>query len=490
MERRRAAARALLAVACSLALHALAVGSALLGTTPKLPFVDFEVAEVDVHDDEGTLPLPPPPADERAAAADEPQAKNAAKVAPGLPLTAAPRPDDAAPATAAEPPAADEPAPATASADGEPPAEDNAVVIPETGPAESMPESAPLKEAQGPSRGPGPPREASSAPRTEDPMLAWKALHAAGSPLGDHVPGDSRLAVWVDMAALRRSPLRADVGDTLHVLAGLDELIGWTGVDLVEDVDELVIASPNPYVPGLLYLVVRLRAPAKGSPAAASHVAPAEGRLAGLGEKARRLEVAPGVFAFARAAAAKPPYVVTAVADDVLAVFPARRAAKLLAPDAGPASRPSVTAAGKATALLAGAAPGPGEGPLRRADGPELLLAGTGVERLLPMIDWGAFAPAPESLRVAIDVVVGAEVHAEMRFKSGADAARAREAWAKVLDDLRDTWLLTLIGVRPLLDSIDVFVDGDALRGTLELKPDDAVRVLRAIRPLLVGPPP
>jgi hypothetical protein len=470
----------MVAVACSLALHTLAVGSALLGTAPKLPFVDFEVAEVDVHEDEGALPLPP--ADDRAAANEAEEKKTPDR---GEPLTAAPRADEGT-AAAGEPP----PATAAPEADEAPP-EENAVMVPETGPAETAPaESAPLKEAQGPPRGPGPAREASSAPSTEDPMLAWKALHAAGSPLGDHVPGDARLAVWVDMAALRRSPLRADVADTLHVLAGLDELIGWTGVDLVEDVDELVIASPNPYIPGLLYLVVRLRVPAKGEDGAASHVARAEGRLAGLGEKARRLEVAPGVFAFAPAAAAKPPYVVTAVADDVLAVFPARRAAKLLAPDAGPASRPSVTAAGKATALLAGAAPAPGEGPLRRSDGPELLVAGTGVERLLPMIDWGSFAPAPESLRLAVDVVVGAEVHAEMRFKSADDAARAREAWSKVLDDLRETWLLTLIGVRPLLDSIDVFTDGAALRGTLELKPDEAVRVLRAVRPLLVGPPP
>lgn len=227
----RARRRRLLAFACALGVHA---GAYFVVTWVAPPALDLELELVD---DLGfgldqammtTLVSAPTP----ESAAPEATASEAPSVAPDeepLPaLDAAPPasqpPQDAAVPDAAPPPskpprdaAPPDAAPPDAALASQPPADTSAVAQTTTDAGPSAPQSAP----------------------------AAVGLAASAPPGAVALPAGAQIALRLDLAAVRASPLSTDTAALLAAIPDWQRLLDGAGVDPVTALDRVVIATPS-----------------------------------------------------------------------------------------------------------------------------------------------------------------------------------------------------------------------------------------------------
>jgi len=226
----RARRRRLLAFACAVGVHA---GLYLGATWVAPPSLDLELELVD---DLGfgldqtmmtTLVSAPPP----ESAAPEATASEAPSVPPDeVPLPAV---DAALPPSMAPPDAA----------------------VPEAAPPDAAPASQPPRDAAPPDAAPAsqPPTDASavaqattdagpSAPQSAPPAVG---LAASAPPGAVALPAGAQIALRLDLAVVRASPLSTDTTALLAAIPDWQRLLDGAGVDPVTALDRVVIATPS-----------------------------------------------------------------------------------------------------------------------------------------------------------------------------------------------------------------------------------------------------
>jgi hypothetical protein len=124
-----------------------------------------------------------------------------------------------------------------------------APALPEPLPAPAKPERARERPDQGrPDAGPSPdagaPADAGEAPDGAPPD-GGLALLADGGPPGTRLPPGAQIAVRVDMARIRESPIAEDVRALLGAIPDWKALLDGSGIDPVTQLDRLLIATPN-----------------------------------------------------------------------------------------------------------------------------------------------------------------------------------------------------------------------------------------------------
>ncbi len=176
---------------------------------------------------------PPPDAAPTADREDAPTSADAASSdATPAPDAAPPTPADAAPPDAAPPPA-----------DAAPPPPDAAPPPPDAAPppADAAP---PPPDAAGPvaaATDGGPPADGAPAPADAGPT----GLAAAPPSGAVALPPGAQIALRLDLAAIRMSPLAEDVRALLASLWDWQQLLDGSGVDPVTALDRVLIAAPG-----------------------------------------------------------------------------------------------------------------------------------------------------------------------------------------------------------------------------------------------------
>lgn len=109
---------------------------------------------------------------------------------------------------------------------------------PKAPPAETLPAGS---EPEKPKKKPKAPEEApdtTAAGKTSDPPLPGKETKA-------QLPAGTQIAVRVDMARIRQSPIAEDVRSFLAAVPDWKALLDGSGIDPVADLDRFMIATPN-----------------------------------------------------------------------------------------------------------------------------------------------------------------------------------------------------------------------------------------------------
>ena len=100
-----------------------------------------------------------------------------------------------------------------------------------------------------------------------------------GAQAGERIPRGAQLALRIDFATVRGSPLAPQVRRLVERIPYWQRLLDGSGIDVVEDLDLLMIASPDPRSIEGVVVAGRLRAEFEGPPSMAGGVA-----VAGLEE--------------------------------------------------------------------------------------------------------------------------------------------------------------------------------------------------------------
>ena len=104
---------------------------------------------------------------------------------------------------------------------------------------------------------------------------------------GERIPSGAQIAIRVDFAAVRASPLGPQVRRLVGRIPYWRRLLDGSGIDVVEDLDQLMVASPDPRSIERVVIAGRLREGFRGPSAVGTTVhAPAAGEGAATGSSA------------------------------------------------------------------------------------------------------------------------------------------------------------------------------------------------------------
>jgi hypothetical protein len=289
---------------------------------------------------------------------------------------------------------------------------------------------------------------------------------------GTRVPPGAQIAVRVDMARLRASPVATDVRALLAAIPDWQALLDGSGIDPVDQLDRLLIATPN-----LQRSKVVIAGRFVGAP---SLVDDAVRRMAeARGVEARWRKRDQGVRVATWANADETPRVIAVVGP---AHFTISRDEDL--------NRVLAIAAARAVEQADGGAPTvhPADALLSMEDGEGLSLEVDGVENFIRKARRGV----PTKLRLSAVEVPGprVELRGRLAFADVEKAADALRFWSGVRDSYARNGLVVLLGLSEPLRSGTLELVGTELRLKAQLSPEQTRLILGYVRELLTPPAP
>lgn len=320
-----------------------------------------------------------------------------------------------------------------------------------------------------------PPAEATAD--TQDPSEEPKATapepsFAVAPPTVDgpsRIPPGAQLALRIDMKRVRESPLAPDVTRFLEGVPDWRLILSGSGIDPVDDLDRLLVASPN-LERSKLVIAGRHRREPRFARASASRLAKSRGkgvrwtkrfgvttaRWHNLDRTSRTVALlGPQHFSITRG-------------QDLRRVLAMAKARELRDPE-----NEGLVAARGPEALL--------------SMGPEeaLSLEVEGVHRFV----LGSVRHVPTRLRVAVRETGADEatVNVLATYASGADATAAADYWRKVADFYAGQLWLTLAGFGRTIRGMELVAQGDRVRVSLTLNADQIRFILSYLEGRLRG---
>jgi hypothetical protein len=323
------------------------------------------------------------------------------------------------------------------------------------------PESKPREKNKEAADAGAPKAEPESKPRDAGPTAPSDALDQ-----GSKLPAGAQIAVRVDMARIRSSPIADDVRTLLSAIPDWQALLAGSGIDPIEQLDRLLIATPNlqreKVVIAGRYVGTREVVDAAVSSLAAARSVEASWR------SHNGVESAPW-----------------ANADDV------ERVIALVGPQHFTITRPEDLARVLAIAAARKRADDtalPADALLSMEEGEGLSLEVEGVEQFVKRGKRGI----PQRLRVSASERPGPSVRIDARldFETSEKAADGLRFW----DDLRSRYarnaLVMMLGLASPLANASLEIQESQLRASIELTVGQTRLILGYVRELLTPPAP
>ena len=314
---------------------------------------------------------------------------------------------------------------------------------------------------------------AASKPRQRDAGALQAGLSADAGSVARLPPG-AQIALRVDMARIRKSPVAAEVRALLAAIPDWKALLDGSGIDPIEQVDRLLIATPNlqrdkivlagRYLGGeqVVRDAVERLASAKGVPAPWHR----EGSV----------QVAPWANADAT------PRVIALVGPEHFTISRAEDLPRVLAFAAARAER------SKKGARKPPPQQHPADALLSMEDGEGMSLEVEGAAQFVRRGRRGI----PERLRLSALERPGArlDVHGTFTYLDGTAAEDARDYWVGLRDRYAGNTLVALLGLSGPLQSATVERSDSEVRIALTLSADQVRLILGYVRELLSPPAP
>lgn len=311
-----------------------------------------------------------------------------------------------------------------------------------------------------------------------------------GEGLGDHgdghgdegeghgvafLPAGSQIALRLDVARVRESPLGPDVREVLAAMPDWQALLDGSGIEPLEDLDRLLVASPN-LERSRLIAAGRARGDEASIRAAAERLAAAEGAALAW----RETSGVPVADWHDRDATERvvaligPRHFVIARAEDVPRVVAVARARAEHgdhehgdADDEAPREHP-------ADALLS----------MQEGEGLSLEVEGF---RNFAVARPGRRSPAemlPVSLRLGLSETPEGRIAARIigRFDSAEQAESAVGYWDRAREAYARNVITTVLGLSPILSRVNVHTEGAVLHADVDIEVAEMRRLLSLVR--------
>jgi len=313
---------------------------------------------------------------------------------------------------------------------------------------------------------------------------------APTSDLGAYAPQGSRLTVLMRLDRLRGTEYAAPVGELLMRLPDGQDFVNGTGLDLFNDLDALLVATPNPLDASVTFVAVRHRLGDARVRAALTQGAKASDyTLSWRTQGGRPIAERHPLEARRRW---RDDRLIVLAAPGLTVVTPRAYRALLLAPPAPPDGGVAAEAGGNPDA--GAAAPSPLAGGwatlLTRIDAEEGLMPPDGAVMVNAVDIFKSRAPAPGEPPVLYGMPIPASVNGVIaiadspsldivaEFKTEAPAALWETQWPTVQRKLRTHPLLVLSGFSALVTRARMEREGRAVRLHLAVSRDETLRLL------------
>jgi len=329
---------------------------------------------------------------------------------------------------------------------------------------------------------------------------------APTSDLGAYGPQGSRLTVLMRLDRLRGTDYAAPVDELLTRLPDRRDFVSGTGLDLFNDFDALLVATPNPLDAAVTFVAVRHHLDDAKVKAALNQAAKASDhtltwRMQGgrpIAERHARGGTAPRLDDRLIMLAAPGLTVVTPRAYRALLLAPPERA-----PDGGAADEPGVKTAAAGPDGGAQPAPSPLKGGwatlLTRIDAEEGLMPPDGAVMInavdifksrapepgQPPILYGM--PVPSGINAVVGIAEAPFLDVVAEFKTEAPAAQWQAQWPTVQRKLRTHPLLVLSGFSTLITRAQLDRVDRTVRLHLAVSHDETLRLLALASHFLTG---
>jgi hypothetical protein len=340
----------------------------------------------------------------------------------------------------------------------------------------------------------------SSAPvAASQPGKKKNAVPLNATPLVDVLPTNSKLLLLLEPSVMRKSPRQDVLGAALRGMYDADRTFAGAGLDPLNDAEEIILGTSNPWSLARWTFIVRFRGTEKEQRARIEAAAKKAGdsvTWSELGGKA--------VAEWTKLSADSDHYAFAFLAPDVLLIAPPPVMKEFLTPKkATPLKKPPTSAPAGDVAP---------QGPPKRSvafavsqdrgDPPAILLAVSDLDRTLPLdlltsgfIDWGGsslFPPislpqAPLYFRAGFEVAEGAKSTFDARFESeedAADAVRKMPALLRTLSSFAPSELKAPIG--RIKFEQDEF-DKKLVHADLIIPAEEVALILKGLGPLIMG---
>jgi len=310
-----------------------------------------------------------------------------------------------------------------------------------------------------------------AAPRVRDAGLLQASVQTDAGATASRLPPGAQIALRVDMARIRTSPVAADVRALLGAIPDWKALLDGSGIDPIEQVDRLLIATPNlqrdkivlagRYLGGeqVVRDAVQRLASAKGEPAPWH----SEGNVQ-VANWANP-DATPRVIALVG-----PQHFTISRAEDLPRVL-AIAAARSQRTRKGAAKQPAVH---------------PADALLSMEDGEGLSVEVEGAAQFVRRGRRGI----PERLRLSAVELAGAriELRGTFSYLDEASAEDARSYWIELKERYASNTLVALLGLSGPLDGANVRRSDKDVKILLTLTADQLRLIMGYVRELLAPP--
>ena len=309
-------------------------------------------------------------------------------------------------------------------------------------------------------------------PHAHDAGLAQASLHVDAGALPARLPAGAQIALRVDMARIRTSPIVGDVRALLAAIPDWKALLDGSGIDPIEQVDRLLIATPNLQREKIV-LAGRYLGGEQVVRDAVERLAAAKGESASWHSEGN-VQVAPWANQDATAR------VIALVGPQHFAIARAEDLPRVLAIAAVRSQRGKKGAA-KAAAQL------PAEALLSMEANEGLSLEVEGAAQFVRRARRGI----PERLRLSVIELPGtrAELRGVLTYLDAAQAADARSYWNELRDRYASNTLVALLGLSEPLQNATVEQRELEVRVDVRLTVEQMRLIMGYVREL-VSPPP
>ena len=283
------------------------------------------------------------------------------------------------------------------------------------------------------------------------------------------LPAGSQIALRIDVARIRRSPLAEDVRALMAVLPDWQALLEGSGIDPLDDLDRVLIASPN-LQRSRLIVAGRTTGDQAGIRAAAQRLADAAGEPLAW-RRTRGAEVAPWHD--------RDP------TDRVIAIIGPRHFVI-----ARPEDLPRVLAVARNRAADRAEGEHPADALLSMEEGEGLSLEVEGARNFArgrPQ-QRGPIDMVPTEVRLALSELPEDRVAARSRwsYESAERADEARSYWDRMRVGYARNIITQVLGVGAILDRATLETDGDHFDGNVDMGVPELQRLLGLARGMFV----
>lgn len=287
------------------------------------------------------------------------------------------------------------------------------------------------------------------------------------------LPAGSQIALRLDVARIRRSPLAPDVRALIAAIPDWTAMLEGSGIDPLDDLDRVLIATPN-LRRSRLIIAGRATGDADAIRAAAAQLANAAGEDLRW-ERRHGVEVAPWHSPDETArviAIIGPRHFIISRAEDLPRVLAVARNRAAETPSEDGEEAPEHFA----DALLS----------MREGEGLSLEVEGArNFARNSPR-QRGPLEMVPIAIRLALSEEADARVatRSRWRYESDAQASEAARYWDGMREQYGRNVIAAVLGVGPVLQRATIEAEGDHFEGNVDMQMSELARLLGLARGL------